>query len=90
MDALMPWFQLSATWLTERKLVAILLIWGESWLLMALILVDGKVSASIVQLISVGVGGFTTAIGIMAQSIWREGHVGVDTSKENGAKAPPP
>lgn len=80
----MPFFNLLFAWLTERKLVAIMLLFTEGSLLLAVTVMDGHVSASVIQLLSVGVGALGTAIGIMAQSIWKEGHAGIDTKQKDG------
>ena len=78
----MPFFTLLFAWLTERKLVAIMLLWTEGTLLLAVVVLDGKVAAAVIQLLSVGVGALGTAIGIMAQSIWKEAHAGIDTKQD--------
>jgi hypothetical protein len=60
-------------WFDERKMIAIFLLMGVYGLLQTLIAEGNHINSNLTNLISTGVGALSTGVGIMVQSIYREG-----------------
>ena len=68
-------------WLDERKIFGILIIAGDISLMHVLMLDSKELPQPIIELLSAGVGSLSTAVAVIAQSLWREGQ----TDKQNAA-----